>query len=444
MALRMCCVRFFLEERQVFFMDLMKACREEMEYAVAVRRHLHENPEPAAYELKTVRFILSELEKSQIECVNIPDGGVLGFIQGALPGKTVMLRADCDALKMTEAPDNGKTSKVCVSKVDGLAHCCGHDMHTAMLLAAAKVLAKNRDSLKGTVILMFERGEEGGGNTYYIHRYLQEQQIPVDACFAQHNDPLLPVGQIAISPGPRFAGSFGFHIKLTGKGGHGSRPDRGINPIDCFLAIATQFKDLRMRLIPPDILFTASINMVNAGSAHNIIPEVLTFSGTVRTYDFKAGIRFREKFKEIIEKNCELFECGCEILRWKGPTIPVINQDEAAQFARDAVSTAVGPASVTDNIPDLCSESFGVTTAFYPCAMAAIGTGNTAAGKDNPLHNPRYDPDEDALLYGSVYYAACAFGFTDANLSFRFEAFEDGLDALFKLTNRPFPRHLDP
>ncbi len=425
-------------------MDLLQACREELEYAVAVRRYLHENPEPAAYELQTVRFILSELEKSSIEAVNIPDGGVLGFLRGALPGKTVMLRADCDALKMTEAPDNGKAPKACVSKVDGLAHCCGHDMHTAMLLTAAKVLAKKRDSLKGTVILMFERGEEGGGNTYYIHKYLQEHQIPVDACFAQHNDPLLQAGKIAVSPGPRFAGSFGFHITLIGKGGHGSRPDRGNNPIDCFLAIAYQFKDLRMRMIPPDVLFTASINMVNAGSAHNITPVTLTFSGTVRTYDFHAGIRFREKFREIIEKNCEIFECGCEFHRWKGPTIPVINQGEAGRFARAAAESVVGAENVSDNIPDMCGESFGVTTAFYPCAMAAIGAGNTAEGRDIPLHSPYYDPDEGALLYGSAYYAACALGFSDAELSFQFQAFEEGLDDLFKLTNRPIPRHLDP
>lgn len=425
-------------------MNLLNECRKEMEYAVAVRRHLHENPEPAAYELQTVRFILSELGKSGIETVNIPDGGVLGFIRGALPGKSVMLRADCDALRMTEAPDNGKDAKVCVSKVPGVAHCCGHDLHTAMLLTAGKVLVKKRDSLKGTVILMFERGEEGGGNIYYIHEYLQEQQIKVDACFAQHNDPLLPVGKIAISPGPRFAGSFKFQIKLTGKGGHGSRPDLGINPIDCFLAIATQFKDLRMRMIAPDILFTASINMVNAGSAHNIIPSELTFSGTVRTYDFKAGVRFREKFKEIIEKNCEIFDCGYEFLAWKGPILPVINQVEAGYFAQAATISAVGADRVVDTVPDLASESFGITSAFYPSAMAAIGACNAAEGKNHPLHSPLYDPDEDALLYGSAYYAACALGFTDADLTFRFEPFEDGLDALFALTTRPIPKHLDP
>lgn len=425
-------------------MDLLQECREELEYAVAVRRYLHEHPEPAAHELQTVRLILSELDKIGIEYVNIPDGGVLGFIRGSTPGKTIMLRADCDALKMTEASDNGKSPKVCVSKVDGISHCCGHDMHTAMLLTAARVLAKKRDSLKGTVILMFERGEEGGGNTYYIHQYLQEHQIPVDACFAQHNDPFLQVGKIAVSPGPRFAGSFGFHIKLTGKGGHGSRPDRGNNPIDCFLSIANQFKDLRMRMIPPDVLFTASINMVNAGSAHNITPETLAFSGTVRTYDFQAGIRFRDKFREIIVKNCEIFDCGCEFLRWKGPTIPVINQDEVARFAHAAAESVAGPENVSNNIPDLCGESFGVTTAFYPCAMAAIGAGNTAEGRDIPLHSPYYDPDEDALVYGSAFYAACAIGFTDANLSFRFDAFKEGLDALFRLTNRPIPRHLDP
>ena len=425
-------------------MDLLKRCREEMEYAVAVRRRLHEQPEPFCYELQTVALILGELEKFGIETVNVPDGGVLGFLRGALPGRTVMLRADCDALRMTEAPDNGKGPKACVSKVEGVAHCCGHDMHTAMLLTAAKVLAGKRDSLKGTVIFMFERGEEGGGNVYYLQKYLQEQGIAPDACFAQHNDPLLPVGKIAISPGPRFAGSLVFHVKLTGKGGHASRPDRCNNPIDCFLAIAAQYKDLRMRMVEPGVMFTASINTVNAGSAQNITPETLTFGGTARTYDFKAGIRFREKFREIIEKNCEIFECGFEFLTWKGPTIPVINQGEAAAFARAAAEAAIGAENVCDNVPDLCGETFGVTTMLFPCAMAAIGAGNEAEGKTFPLHSPNYDPDEGALAYGSAYYAACALGFTDAALSFNFDPYGEGIDALFKLTNRPIPQHLDP
>ena len=424
--------------------DLLRECSKAMDYAVSIRRSLHEHPEPSCHELETVRFILSELEKSGIATVNIPDGGVLGFIHGALPGKTVMLRADCDALKIAEAPDNGKGPKVCVSKIPGMAHCCGHDMHTAMLLTAAKVLAGRRDSLKGTVILMFERGEEGGGNAYYIHQYLQEHRIPVDACFSQHNDPLLPAGKIAVSPGGRFAGSFVFYVKLIGRGGHGSRPDRCNNPIDCFLAIAGEFKDLRMRMIAPDVLFTASINMVQAGSAHNITPEELVFSGTARTYDFPAGIRFREKFREIIEKNCEIFDCAHEFLLWKGPTMPVINQEEAARFARAVSEDLIGSENVSDNVPDLCGESFGITTAFYPCAMAAIGSGNAAEGKVFPLHSPHYDPDESALLYGSAYYAACACAFTDAELAFHFEAFQGGIDELFELTNRPVPLHLDP
>ena len=426
-------------------MDLMNQCRENLDYAIAVRRYLHEHPEPAAHELQTVRFILAELEKCGIEAVNVPDGGVLGFVRGALPGKTVMLRADCDALRMTEAAENaGGLPKAAVSKTAGIAHCCGHDLHTAMLLSAAGVLAENRGSLKGAVILMFERGEEGGGNIYYLHRYLQEQKIRVDACFAQHNDPLLPAGTVAVSPGPRFAGSFGFQIRLTGRGGHGSRPDRGNNPIDCFLAIAMQFKDLRMRMIAPDVMFTASINMVNAGTAHNIIPDSLTFSGTVRTYDFASGLRFRDQFRKIIEKNCEMYECGCEFLRWKGPTIPVVNQKEAAAFARTATAACLGAANVTDTVPDLCSESFGVTSALYPSAMAAIGAGHAEERFNVPLHSPRYDPNEEALLYGCAYYAACALGFADADLRFDFQPFEEGLDALFQLTNRPIPKHLDP
>lgn len=424
-------------------MDFLRKAEELYEYSVSVRRYLHENPEPSSYELNTAAFIRAELERMGIEYVNIPDGGVLGFIRGETAGAAVMLRADCDALKISESADNALGAKVCVSKKDGMAHCCGHDMHTAMLLTAARILQDNRAALKGTVILMFERGEEGGGNAYYIHKYLQEQGIKPECCFSQHNDPLLPAGKIAISSGPRFAGSFVFNVKIKGKGGHGSRPDRCNNPIDCFLAIAAEYKDLRMRLVSPEVMFTSSINMVSAGSAHNITPEELTFSGTARTYDFASGLRFREQFEKIIRMNCEIFGCEPEIVLWKGPTLPVINQKDAAAFARAVTELTIGKDNTQDNIPDLCGESFGITTAYCPCAMAAVGTGNEAEGKSLPLHNPRYDPEERALPYGSAYYAACAFMYGETAHETDFEPFEGDIDALFKLTNRPVPPHRD-
>ena len=425
-------------------MDFLQKANELYDYSVSVRRHLHENPEPSSFELETAAFIKTELDRMGIECVNVPDGGVLGFIHGAGDGAAVMLRADCDALKITESAVNAKGPKVCVSKTEGLAHCCGHDMHTAMLLTAAGMLQENRETLRGTVILMFERGEEGGGNAYYIHRYLQEKGIRIDACFSQHNDPLLPAGKIAVSEGPRFAGSFVFDVKIRGKGGHGSRPDRNNNPIDCFLAIAAEYKDLRMRMIAPEVLFTSSINMVRSGSAHNITPEELEFSGTARTYDFEAGLRFREQFEKIIRLNCEIFGCTPEIVLWKGPTLPVINQRDAAAYARSVTEQLIGKENTADNVPDMCGESFGITTAWYPCAMAAVGSGNEAEGRSLPLHNPGYDPEERALIYGSAYYAACAYGFTDAAPAIRFEPYQDGVDALFALTGRPVPPHRDP
>lgn len=420
-------------------MDILKEAENLYDYSVSVRRHLHENPEPSTLETETVSYICGELAAMGIEYVNIPDGGVLGFLYGKTPGPAVMLRADCDALKIQESDENVKGPKECVSKKAGLAHCCGHDMHTAMLLTAAKILKDKEDSLRGTVILMFERGEEGGGNAYYIHKYLQEKKMQIDVCFSQHNDPLLPVGKIAVSAGPRFAGSFVFHVKIRGKGGHGSRPDRSNNPIDCFLAIASEYKDLRMRLVSPEVLFTASLNMVRAGSAHNITPEELEFSGTARTYDLASGLKFREQFEKIIRGNCEIFDCTPETVLWKGPTLPVINQKEAAACARNITEELIGKENVQDNTPDMCGESFGITTAFYPSAMAAIGTGNEAEGKTLPLHNPGYDPDEKALICGSAYYAACALNYAAHVPQIGFTPFAGDIDALFALTNRPVP-----
>ena len=211
-------------------MDILKESLALSDYTTSIRRHLHENPELSGLEFNTIKLICGELEKMGIEYVNVPDGGVLATIDGDRSGKTVLLRADCDALPIQELPDNAKKAKRVVSRCDGVAHMCGHDGHTAMLLSAAKVLNANRDRIKGRVYLMFERGEEGSGNLYYLMQYIQQNKLRIDATFAEHTDVLLNAGEISCQPGPMHAGAVGYQVTLTGKGGHGSRPDRSNNP----------------------------------------------------------------------------------------------------------------------------------------------------------------------------------------------------------------------
>ena len=428
-------------------MDILKESLALAEYTTAIRRHLHENPELSGREFNTVKLICSELEQIGIDYVNIPDGGVLATIDGPVPGKTVLLRADCDALPIEELPHNPKQPKVCVSKVPGVSHMCGHDSHTAMLLTAAKILKANQDQIKGRVYLLFERGEEGGGNIYWIFKYFEEQGVKIDASFAGHTDVSLTPGYIGCQGGPSYAGALGYQIKITGKGGHGSRPDMSINPIDCFVSIYECIKSIRMNYVEPTVIMTNSMGMVKAGAAGNVIPQELTFGGTCRFYDAAAGNIFKTKLVEICEAQAALFDCKVEFEKLTGPTLPVINNNKLAAIGAKAIRAALGDEAVKVLPLNMGSESYSYFSTYYPSVMMAIGIGNPEKGMTIIQHNPGFDLDEDGMPYGAAAYVAAGLGFLAADEVVEHESDPvlraKNIDELRAFTGSKTPPHLD-
>ncbi len=424
-------------------MELLKEALALSEYTTAIRRHLHENPELSGVEFNTVKLICEELDKTGVAYVNIPDGGVLAHIDGPVAGKTVLLRADCDALPIDELPNNAKKPKVCVSKVPGAAHMCGHDGHTAMLLTAAKLLKAHQDEIKGRVYLLFERGEEGGGNIYYIMKYLQEQNVHLDACFAEHTDTSLTAGHIACQPGPAHAGAVGYVITLTGKGGHGSRPDKSNNPIDCFVSIYELIKTIRMNYVDPSVVLTNSMGMVRSGSAGNVIPQTLSFAGTCRFYDAAAGNLFKQKLIRIAKSQAELFDMEVSFDRLTGPILPVINNDALAEVGAAAIDEALGAGTVrTKPGLNMGSESFSVLCKYWPGVMMRVGIGNEEEGMTVGGHNPGFDLDENGLPYGAAAYVAAGLGFLNTDREITCEPFHDSIEDLWKFTDQAVPgRH---
>ena len=396
-------------------MDILKEARALSDYAVSIRRQLHEHPELSGFEFETIKLICSELDKIGIPYVNIKDGGVLATIDGPVPGKTVLLRADCDALPLDELPNNAKKPKACVSKVPGAAHMCGHDAHTAMLLSAGKLLWANRDLIKGRVYLLFERGEEGGGNIYYVFKYFEEHNIKVDAAYGEHVGTAFGAGKIGCQGGPSHAGNVGYKITITGKGGHGSRPDRSINPIDCFVSIYECLKTIRMNHIAPDVVLTNSMGMVQAGAAGNVIPNSLTFSGTCRFYDAAAGNVFKQKLIEICDAQAALFGCTVSYDAVKGPTLPVVANDRVAEIGAAAIKAVLGEDAVPRQGLNMGSESFAYISNYFPSVMLRVGCRNEEEGMTMGGHNPGFDLDESCLQYGAAAFVAAALGFLDAN-----------------------------
>ncbi|MCR5794292.1 MAG: amidohydrolase [Solobacterium sp.] len=396
-------------------MDFLKTAEEYEEYIISCRRHLHRHPELSCMEDSTVRYICEQLDHMGIPYADVPEGGIFAWIGSDTKGKTILLRADIDALPIRESPVNaGGFPKSAVSETDGVSHACGHDCHTAVLLGAAKVLKQIEGELPGRVLLMFERGEEGSACLSALLRYAQDQAFHIDSCFAWHVDPALDTGEVGYRKGYIMAGFMGFEAKITGREAHGSQPERGRNPIDAFTAYYHYLQSLRMTYANPYEPMVFSIGTVHAGEAYNIIPAELTFSGSFRFFEFADAVRIREKMEEGLRSVCAMYDCTGKI-EFDGPSGGVYNEPAYADLAREAVSDLLHH-DVTEILPMMSSESFALTSAIWPGVFLRLGVRNEALGKTALNHSEFQDPDEAALKYGCALMCACAWRFLTSGI----------------------------
>lgn len=383
------------------------------EHLVGMRRHLHRHPELSGYEENTLRFIAAELDSLGIPYTEVEKGGIIARIGES--GPRVLLRADMDALPVEEDACNLQQAKAVCSEVPGVAHACGHDAHTAMLLTAAKALQEKQQKGElpaGTVILCFERAEETGGPdlTYGYGRlfhYMDENGLSPDACYALHVEPGLTAGHISAEPGGVYAGGFGFGIRIHGKGGHGSRPDQARNPLDAFTSFYQTMQGVPLHSFDPFRVVTFSIPVVHMGEAGNVIPDELRFEGTARGMDKDTLAAFRERFFEALECACSLYGCSMEV-QYQWMTDPVVNRREDALRLRRTVEQNFGAEFYEPVQATLNSETFAHYTDHYGGAIAFLGVRNDALGSGSPLHSPQFDLDEEALPYGAALLALTA------------------------------------
>ena len=380
------------------------------DYMVEKRRYFHENPELTGQELKTVQYLSDELTAMGIEHVVIENGGILATIKGGLPGEgAVLLRADVDGLPVLETPDNLKPGmRTCISKNPGVMHACGHDGHMAMLLGAAKILLEKKDEIEGTVYLCFERGEEASGNVEYIFPYIEKNNIKIDTVYATHLLATAPSGYLAINDEGMMAGSMGFSVTIEGAGGHGSRPDQANSPIDCFVAIYQRLQSLRLTKVDPFKTCTYSVGLLQAGNQRNVIPQTLTFGGTMRTFDRDGvGMTFREEFKKAVDGICSAY--GCKVTYNLGtPGYGVVNDADMAQWARKVIGEELGKDNVGTWDPWMASESYSQYLQQWPGVFAFLGIQNEEKGVGAAHHNQEFDIDEDVLYKGAAASATYA------------------------------------
>lgn len=350
-------------------------------------------------ETKTIEFICQELEKMAIPYKIVPDGGIIARINGNREGKTLILRADLDALPMQEANTNLSKEKKVVSKVDGVAHTCGHDAHTAMLLGAAILLNRHKEYINGTVLLVFEQGEEIGGGIENLVNALIE--IGADGIWGIHLKNDLPAGKISVEAGPRMAAVMPFDITIHGKSGHGSRPDLAHSPIDCFVDFHTRLSAMRMQYLDPLKPVTFSLGSVHAGTAANIIPESLQFSGTFRYLHEEQGKKIEKFFTKLLNETTQAHDCTYKYnIEPKAHNVLVNNDETCALIAEQSVKKSIGSDALQPFPAWMASEPFALYQQHFPGVFAFLGIYNEEKGTGADHHNVHFDVDEDVLKLG--------------------------------------------
>ncbi|ABD71318.1 Peptidase M20D, amidohydrolase [Rhodoferax ferrireducens T118] len=370
----------------------------------AVRREIHAHPELCFKEVHTADLVASKLTEWGIPIHRgLGQTGVVGIVKNGTSSRAIGLRADMDALPMQEL-----NTFAHVSTQPGKMHACGHDGHTAMLLAAAQHLAVNRH-FDGTVYLIFQPAEEGGGGAREMIKDGLFEQFPMDAVFGMHNWPGAEVGQFAVSPGAVMASSNEFKITLRGKGGHGAMPHNAIDPVPVACQLVQAFQTIISRNIKPIDAGVISVTMIHAGEATNVIANTCELQGTVRTFSLDVLDLIEQRMKQITDHLCAAFAMTCDF-EFKRNYPPTVNSVAEAEFARRVMASIVGADQVTAQEPTMGAEDFSFMLQAKPGCYAFIANGDGThrdmghGGGPCMLHNASYDFNDELIPLGATYW----------------------------------------
>jgi hippurate hydrolase len=374
--------------------------------AIELRRAIHMEPELGLHLPKTTEKVLKALEGLPLEIRQGPSTtGVLAILRGSANGRTVLLRGDMDALPLTE--DTGLEFS---SRTHGAMHACGHDTHVAMLAGAAKALCARRDQLAGTVMFMFQPGEEGWHGARFMLDDGLIDPMP-DAAFALHVSPTMPTGTFASRAGPLLASSDSIRIRVVGAGGHASMPQDAIDPIPvaCEIVSALQaFVTRRVSVFDPAVVTIAHID---AGTTYNIIPEEAVMRGTFRTLSERSRALVRQGVRQVAENVAAAHGCRAEVEIEEGFPVTV-NTAAAVELAERTAKALYGDGAWhTMRDPMMGAEDFSYVLQKAPGAMAFLGAAPVGAGGDYraccALHSNRMTLDEQVMARGIAMH--CAF-----------------------------------
>lgn len=370
----------------------------------ALRRKLHSEPELSFEEVKTTAFICAYLDELGISYRKTEPTGVIAEIKGALPGETVALRGDMDALSVEQL----NTHVPYASKIEGKMHACGHDAHTSMLLIAAKVLSDVKDELPGNVRLLFQPAEEIAQGAKAMVE--QGAMDGVDNVFGIHIWSQMPTHKVSCTPGPSFAAADIFKVHFTGKGGHGAIPQDCIDAALVASSFVVNVQTVISRTIDPQQAAVLTVGKMEVGTRFNIIAENALIEGTVRTFNQDTRNHIETSISQYAKSVADMYGATAEVEYIRG-TEPVINDEESANLVQQVAAEAFGPDVVFDEKPTMGAEDFSFFLDKAPGSFALVGSGNPEKDTEWSHHHGNFDIDEDALVTGAELYAQYAWAY---------------------------------
>ena len=387
--------------------DFLNEAKQLFSYTQSMRRDFHMHPELGFKEIRTGGIVAKELEALGLEVTKgVGKTGVVGLLEGAKPGPTLLIRFDMDALPMSE-----DTGAEYASQTPGVMHACGHDGHTAIGLTVAKMLHAHREDLAGTVKFCFQPSEEGfngeevgGGDMMLRDGVLDGPKVEKTLSLHLWNEK--PLGWVNVAKGPVMAGAEQFSIKLTGKGGHGAAPHTTIDPIVAAAHIVTALQSIAARNVAPLHAAVISVTTLHSGTAFNIIPQEAELTGTIRTFDLSVRKMVLERFDQIVRGVAESMGCKVDILVQR-VTPAVINNDTVAAKVQESARRLFPETELdTSNYLTMGAEDMAFMQEKVEGCYFFIGSNNSEKHLDYSHHHPKFDFDEEALVRGSALMAS--------------------------------------
>ena len=379
-------------------MSLIEHVRPLQNKLTAIRRDIHAHPELAFQEHRTAELVARHLESLGIETHRgIGGTGVVGVVRGGRGLRAVGLRADMDALPITE-----RNTFAHASTVAGCMHACGHDGHTTMLLGAAEALVA-KPHFDGTVYLIFQPAEEGEGGAAAMIEDGLFDRFPMEAVFGMHNWPGMEAGSFAVHTGPVMASADRFDIRVTGVGAHAAMPHLGVDPVVAGAAFVQAAQTLVSRVLDPIEAGVVSVTQFHAGEAYNVIPDRAELCGTVRTFSAEVRDRLEQGLRQMAEGIA--LSHGVQVdFQFRRGYPPTVNTAAEAALCAEAARAVAGSERVfTDRRPSMGAEDFAYFLQHKPGAYVWIGNGPGEGGCT--LHNPNYDFNDEVMPVGVAYWS---------------------------------------